>query len=149
MKTCEKCPNKIPHSVRIDGKRRFLSSRRFCLECSPFGKHNTSKNPDKRPFGKKKYSEWTDEQKRNNKDSLKQRRTQRKAKLVELFGGKCETCGYNRCIAALHFHHKDPSTKSFMLNVNFLATKSWDEVLEEADKCKLLCSNCHHELHHG
>ncbi len=148
MKVCEKCSDKIPHSVIIDGKRRFTSNRRFCLKCSPFGQHNTSKNPDKRPFGKKIYSSWSESRKKAHRDNLKKRRTERKIKLVNMFGGKCQKCGYNKCMAALQFHHRDPSIKEFMLNVNWLATKSWEKVVLEAKKCDLLCSNCHLEFHH-
>jgi hypothetical protein len=35
--------------------------------------------------------------------------------LVEEAGGRCETCGYSRCIAALEFHHRDPAAKEFGL----------------------------------
>jgi len=30
-------------------------------------------------------------------------------------GGKCEKCGYNRCIDALEFHHLKNSDKNFGL----------------------------------
>lgn len=40
---CHKCNNEFPASVVIDDKRRSLSSRKFCFQCSPFGKHNTKK----------------------------------------------------------------------------------------------------------
>jgi len=32
-----------------------------------------------------------------------------KKMLVQYKGGKCERCGYNKCIRALEFHHLDPS----------------------------------------
>ncbi|MCK4793173.1 MAG: hypothetical protein KAV87_56100 [Desulfobacteraceae bacterium] len=32
---------------------------------------------------------------------------------VEYKGGKCEMCGYDRCIDALEFHHRDLSKKEF------------------------------------
>ncbi|MEY4334993.1 MAG: phage FelixO1, partial [Bacteroidota bacterium] len=35
-------------------------------------------------------------------------RKRTKQKLVEHKGGCCEICGYNKCIEALEFHHKDP-----------------------------------------
>lgn|SRR5574343_235100 len=38
---CEICKNTIPTTMVIDGKRRNLSNRKYCLSCSPFGKHNT------------------------------------------------------------------------------------------------------------
>ena len=36
-----------------------------------------------------------------------------KAKLVAEAGGRCVLCGYDRCLAALQFHHLDRATKSF------------------------------------
>ena len=41
MKHCKNCRKEIPSWVVIDGISHGLSNRRFCLECSPFGKHNT------------------------------------------------------------------------------------------------------------
>jgi DNA-directed RNA polymerase subunit N (RpoN/RPB10) len=46
MRTCRKCQNDIPNSVIIDGKKRVLSSRLFCLECRPFNCKNSSKFAD-------------------------------------------------------------------------------------------------------
>lgn len=61
-------------------------------------------------------------------------------------GGKCELCGYKRYVGALEFHHKDPQQKDFQLSVK---TKNnlTDEIKKELDKCVLLCSNCHKEIH--
>ena len=42
MKNCAKCNiNTIPNWIVIDGKNRNLKNRKYCFECSPFGKHNT------------------------------------------------------------------------------------------------------------
>ena len=75
-------------------------------------------------------------------------RINKKKKLVELFGGKCKVCGYNTYAGALDFHHKDPSKKSFSLSVRGLCY-AWDSVLAEANKCILLCKNCHSEVGAG
>lgn len=69
-------------------------------------------------------------------------RRRTKARLVDEAGGKCEICGYDRCLAALQFHHRDPSTKSFALSLRG-RTLSIDRLREEAAKCALLCANCH------
>lgn len=45
----------------------------------------------------------------------------RKIKLIELKGGKCESCGYDKNIAALDFHHIDPQSKSFPLDIRKLS----------------------------
>lgn len=44
MKVCENCKSEFPFLVEIDGKRRNLGARRFCLKCSPFGQRNTTKD---------------------------------------------------------------------------------------------------------
>ena len=65
---------------------------------------------------------------------------------VELKGGKCERCGYNRCIEALEFHHINPSRKDFNVSQRGY-TRSWERVVKELEKCIMLCANCHRELH--
>ena len=65
---------------------------------------------------------------------------------VEYKGGKCEECGYNRCIDAFEFHHSDLSKKDFGISEKGY-TRSWSRVMQELDKCRLLCANCHRELH--
>ena len=71
------------------------------------------------------------------------RRFRRKQKLVEVAGGKCQRCGYDRCIQALEFHHRNPKTKHF--NVSGAHTVAWSRILAEVKKCDLLCANCHAE----
>jgi len=72
---------------------------------------------------------------------------QRKIELVKLFGGQCEKCGYGRNFAALEFHHLEPKSKSFQLDLRSLSNRKWSAIIEEGKKCALLCSNCHAELH--
>ncbi|HSI79102.1 MAG TPA: helix-turn-helix domain-containing protein [Solirubrobacterales bacterium] len=76
------------------------------------------------------------------------RRRTVKALLVEEAGGRCELCGYDRCISALEFDHRDPSTKSFGVAHEGI-TRGIDEVRREVAKCVLLCSNCHAEVEAG
>ncbi len=75
-------------------------------------------------------------------------RRRKKEKLVEIFGGKCKLCGYNKYAGALDFHHIKPSTKSFALSVKGLVY-AWENILKEARKCALLCKNCHTEVEAG
>lgn len=82
------------------------------------------------------------------KQAVSKRRKKIKSMLVEYKGGKCINCGYNKCIAALDLHHKDDSKKSFGLSLHGL-TRSWKRVKKEADKCVLICANCHREVHAG
>jgi transposase len=75
-------------------------------------------------------------------------RRRAKATLVEEAGGACILCGYDRCLAALQFHHVDPSTKSFSLSLHG-AIRSMKQLRAEAAKCVLLCANCHAEVEAG
>ena len=85
-----------------------------------------------------------DELRENRVKSVVDWRRRVKLKLVEYKGGKCENCGYNTCIDALEFHHKDPNEKDFTIS-----GKSWsfEKLKIESDKCILVCSNCHKEIH--
>lgn len=67
--------------------------------------------------------------------------------LVEEAGGRCALCGYDRCIVCLHFHHVDPSTKAFGINLGHV--RALDAYREEARKCVLVCANCHGEIESG
>ena len=46
MRKCLNCENQVPNLAWIDGKKRNLNNRKYCFECSPFGKHNTRKIHD-------------------------------------------------------------------------------------------------------
>src|SRR5438309_1086301 len=41
MPCCKLCTRPFPNWATIDGARRNLSSRKYCLECSPRGLRNT------------------------------------------------------------------------------------------------------------
>jgi hypothetical protein len=71
----------------------------------------------------------------------------RKLQLIEIMGGQCGHCHYKKNFSALEFHHKNPKTKLFQLDLRSLSNRRWEAIEEEAKKCLLLCSNCHAELH--
>ena len=99
------------------------NSRKYCFECSPSYPKGGSRAL-----------------------TIKALRRAMKKQAVKELGGKCEICGYNKCIDALVFHHKDPSEKDFGLAQNGIM-HDWKEYLLEAKKCMLLCANCHAEEH--
>ena len=69
----------------------------------------------------------------------------KRIKAIELLGGSCQHCGYDKCSSALEFHHIDPTTK----DVNFGNMRRWSfsKIKKELDNCILLCANCHREEH--
>ena len=72
-------------------------------------------------------------------------RRNRKVQAVAYLGGKCIKCGYTKSVAALDFHHRDPTKKDFGISSG--AGRSWEKLRVELDKCDLLCANCHREVH--
>jgi Homeodomain-like domain-containing protein/helix-turn-helix protein len=126
------------------GLRRWLvaeaiasGSRRVALRCRRHGDVEHQIDPHGRPRCVRCRSE-----------AVVRRRRRVKAILVEEAGGRCRLCGYNRCLAALHFHHLDPATKSFNMSLRGV-TRGIALLRTEAAKCVLLCSNCHAEVEVG
>ena len=73
----------------------------------------------------------------------------RKLNLIDLKGGCCEKCGYNKNLSALEFHHINEGNKDFPLDGRNLSNRNWIVILEEFGKCELLCANCHREYHNN
>lgn len=66
-----------------------------------------------------------------------------KQRLIEYKGGKCQRCSYDKPVpGAYHFHHL--RDKLFEINGS---TLGFERLKAEADKCLLLCANCHAEVH--
>ena len=80
------------------------------------------------------------------KKAVANRRRKLREMVVEYKGGRCTLCGYKGYIGAFDLHHTDQSKKEFGLSARGL-TRSWEKIKEEADKCILVCANCHREIH--
>jgi transposase len=80
-------------------------------------------------------------------DAVVRRRRRVKEILVQEAGGGCRLCGYDRCLAALEFHHLDPQLKEF--GVARRGAHGLERLRIEVSKCILLCSNCHAEVEAG
>lgn len=72
---------------------------------------------------------------------------ERKQVLINMRGGGCERCGYNKCLAAIDFHHNQ-GIKNFPLSARNLSNTTMKRILEEFKLCEVLCSNCHREEHY-
>lgn len=77
-------------------------------------------------------------------ESVVEWRRRQKIKLIEYKGGCCEKCGYNKSISALQFHHLNPDEKDFQIGGS---SYSFEKLKIEVDKCIMVCSNCHIEIH--
>ena len=79
------------------------------------------------------------------REAVAARRRRIKQILVAEAGGACSRCGYAGNVAALHFHHVDPTAKAFALAERGVA-RALEAARSEARKCVLLCANCHAEV---
>ncbi|UJA21908.1 hypothetical protein HJD18_08510 [Thermoleophilia bacterium SCSIO 60948] len=82
-----------------------------------------------------------------NVEAVSRLRRSTKQRLVEIAGGCCCVCGYDKNPAALQFHHVDPAQKEFGIGSG--NTLAFDRVAKEAAKCVLVCANCHAEIEAG
>jgi predicted nucleic acid-binding Zn ribbon protein len=94
-----------------------------------------------------KYYSDTSKANKSTYESQKKRALLRKLELIRLAGNKCNLCGYNKNIAALEFHHNDPSNKNIKLDSRVISNTKWSSLVEELSLCTLLCANCHRDLH--
>lgn len=168
LKICEKCGSSFEQLMMINGEFKNLQNRKYCLNCSPFGKHNTVnlliENPGNAltkggkicPHCNVFLSSDDFYRRRKNTDlsvyckictnrHAIERFREIKKRSVEYKGGSCQMCGYNKCINALEFHHVDPTQKDFSISKS--KGKTFDKIKPELDKCILVCANCHREIH--
>lgn len=72
---------------------------------------------------------------------MKLRRIKRREKIIAHLGGKCSKCGTNE---NLEINHIDPRKKSH--NIGKIQDGVWEKILEELEKCELLCKEHHKEV---
>ena len=114
----------VPRICRVCGKSFFgfvNDARIYCYDCSPSGASTS--------------------------DIQRIQSRVIKHLLVEYKGGKCAECGYDKCDGALQFHHINEKDKDFTLSKIKPNTMPMTELYSEADKCVLLCANCHAKKH--
>lgn len=148
-KQCKKC------------KSLILSNRTYCDDCW-LGKEKPVVILQQEPQEEQKCLKCNIILNSNNATIVRKRfctyckycsnKTNKKAKVnfknacIQYKGGKCVVCGYNKNSAVLQFHHRDPSKKDFTISAKRKLVMD-EELKLELDKCDLVCSNCHCELH--
>lgn len=165
MSQCRSCQKPIPPNAIIDGRMRCLNSRKFCLECSPWGKHNTRKvldvdlpkikfcsrckieKPSEEFYIRRKGTDLSSYCKVCTCEERSERCVKTKKLAIEYLGGQCRICGYNRYYGTMHFHHRNRSEKEF--GISQVKGRSFERIKAELDKCVLLCSRCHDEVEGG
>lgn len=74
---------------------------------------------------------------RNTTFSQFKRADERKKEFIEMKGGGCQHCGYNKNYAALDFHHL--GKKNFSMDSRNIGNRSLESLLKELKNCELLC----------
>ena len=72
----------------------------------------------------------------------------RKIKAIKYKNNQCEDCKLhisNSHYSVFEFHHLVPSQKDY--DWSKLRLRSWESIINELDKCVLLCANCHRIRH--
>jgi len=100
-------------------KDSFFKGRAYCKDC---------------------YNKKTKERKARKKQDNWNR-------LMDNIGGqKCSMCGFtDEWRGCYDFHHIDDTNKE--IDVSRLLGGGYEQIKTEADKCILLCANCHRKIH--
>ena len=119
-------------------------------------------NLGKKEYNRKKSKEWywkhreqslatSRERRKAHPDDRKMQYWKMKNQWLEIIKTKdmdhCSICGYDRCFAAIDFHHVEDDKK---YNIAAMITlKPTPERIAELSKVIPVCSNCHREIHNG
>lgn len=91
----------------------------------------------------KTHSAWAE-----NLDTISNIRHWRKFHLYKAFGNQCMIC-FSKDIATFQFHHLKIFNKEINLSKREILEAHPTILWKEAQKCILLCANCHAEVEHG
>ncbi len=126
MRHCPKCQQHLPE------EQFYRDSIRYCKECF--------KSYTKTKF----HSSYKIKKNERCKSRTRERRSFISKIKIRL--GGCSICCEKEPVA-LDFHHLDSSTKRF--GISSAVVRSEKSILEEINKCCLLCSNCHRKQQYG
>jgi hypothetical protein len=119
-----------------------IDSNKLCTSCNKELSVSYFYSNGYSPNGKKKYKS------KCKKCQAAYDKSRLKNIIISTIGSySCKICGYDKCIQALEFHHVNPKQKEY--EINTLLTRSEKIILEEINKCILVCANCHREIHYG
>ena len=130
MKICTKCGKEKDESKF--SKKRNNELQPICKEC-------------KREYDRNWYID--NKKRRDNLNKRAKERIVRNKKFVREYKLSigCQICGYKKTYYALEFHHEKDNDKKY--NISLMKTLSIETILKEIKKCKVVCSNCHREIH--
>jgi hypothetical protein len=159
-KVCKKCGAVFSRSIWVDGHRKDMSGRVYCLKCSGLGTNN-SYHLNKhqiidgiehklcrrcqvfKPIATDFHIPTAGSCKQCANLTMAEKRKQRRDRIVQYKGNKCHDCHGVFPASIYDFHHRDPHIKEF----NVHRYHKWEKLQPELDKCDLLCPTCHRLRH--
>jgi len=127
MATCNKCGSDY---------EEYGQKARMCRPC-------------KRIYDRKYHANRSDEVKRRKLEKQNSRRKDILTKVREYKGELgCKCCDEKEPIC-LEFHHTNPNEKDFNVADALKSGLSFTGIIREAEKCIVVCSNCHKKIHAG
>lgn len=137
MKICHTC--KIEKEENCFGKTLKGTYLNRCKQCNSLIRKQWDKeHPDR-----------VKERRLKKYQKVKIKREELKTFINTKKSNGCSYCGYNTFTECLHFHHRDPSIKEYAIGNMIGNVKKIESIIEEMDKCIVLCVNCHMALHNG
>jgi len=129
-KICSQCKQKKALTEFYKAKNKPSGVAYCCKKCSDASNKRTRDRSTKQYFAYRK----------NNKLKITEQCDSYKIQRG------CKICGEKSHPSVLEMHHPDPTVKEN--NPSQLRT-SWKRWLSEAEKCIILCANCHRKVHAG
>lgn len=129
MKICIKCLSTQPLENFYKNKNRKDGLQDYCKECKKeYDKNSWIKNGEK----------WS---------KIYWKRQQKNLEIITNYKKErsCRKCFNNKWFI-LDFHHLNPDVKDF--NISHGSGYSLKNIINEIEKCILLCRNCHSEFHY-
>lgn len=132
MKKCTIC-NKLKQFSEFNKKKTSKDGFQYhCRQCS--------KKEARQHYNENK-SSYIDKNERN-RETKKEWMSELKADL------ECQVCEESES-CCLDFHHRNPEEKDFVIAVAVNNCYSKERILQEIEKCAVVCSNCHRKIHAG
>lgn len=124
--------------------REYRKTDTYKKNRKEYSRRYREKHPDTIIELREKYNSRVDVKEKNKRHRERYRKLWENI-IREMNMDKCVVCGYNKCFAAIDFHHVN-GDKSFTISSKMRKLPS-KEVINEIKKCIPLCANCHRELH--
>ena len=132
LKWCPRCETAKPFAAFAPGTNSLDGLRGYCRQCSRTYRRTRAREQQK---------------------VARPRRAELKKELVDLLGGQCARCGYAEFAVAFDFHHVDGTNKQMAVSELIMRMAHYNVsdqfIVDELDKCALLCANCHGAYHAG